>query len=70
MNLVHRDLLGLLRWGPTELPSAVKYFFKYNSCQIDCFFVAIDLYRRLNLNSNTMESSLSRIISNEQKIVQ
>ena len=34
------------------------------------FFEAIDLHRTLNLNYNAMDSSLSRIIWNERKIVQ
>ena len=31
-----------------ELPSAIKYFFKYNSYHIECFFEAMDLHRTLN----------------------
>jgi len=39
-----------------ELPSAIKYFFKYNSYHIECFFEAMDLHRTLNWNSNPVDS--------------
>ena len=49
-----------------ELPSAIKYFFKFNSYQIERFFEAMGLHRTLDLNSNPMDSTHSRIISNER----
>ena len=53
-----------------ELPFAIKYSFKYNSYQIKCFSEAMYLHRTLNLYSNPTDSSHSRILSKEWKIVQ
>ena len=41
-------------------------FFQFNSYQIECFFEAMGLHRTLDLNSNPMDSTHSRIISNER----
>jgi len=58
-----RALLELYRY---ELPSAVKSFFKFNSCQMECYLEAKDLHRALDLNSIQMDSYHSRLISNER----
>ena len=38
-----------------ELPSAIKYFFKFSSYQIECFSEAMGLHRTLDLNSNLLQ---------------
>jgi len=42
---------------------------QFNSYQIECFFEAMGLYRTLDLNSNPMDSTHSRIISNERQTI-
>jgi len=51
-----------------ELPSAIEYFFKFNSYQIKCFFEAMGLHRTLDLNSNPMDSTHSRIFQTNDKL--
>jgi len=53
-----------------ELPSAIKYFFKYNSFQASWVFDAMDLHRTLEFNSNPVDSAHRKIISNQKWIVQ
>ena len=43
-----------------------KVFFQFNSYQIESFSEAMGLHRTLDLNSNPVDSTHSRIISNER----
>ena len=43
-----------------------EVFFQFNSYQIECIFEAMGLHRTLDLNSNRMDGTHSRIISNER----
>jgi len=59
------SLLGLIHWSPSCPLQLIV--FQFNSYQIECFFeVQWVCIEHLDLNSNPMDSTHSRIISSER----